>query len=573
MAAICGILGRCQPQVVRAMARAMAHRGEARHVHKGDTHAIASSAPLKGVPCVLDGAPRDPADISLGPKAFLAHCGAEQSPAGLGMRGPFAATVCVDAARARWWLLRDFLGRKPLYYYHGPDFLLFASELKGLLASGRVTKQLNLQSIDRYLTLRCVPGPETIIQGVFRVKPGHVVEYQPGQLRETPFASLEDRVVELPRDTAAAQLRELLEGSVARFRGEGLLWSGGIDCAALGALSPHVRPVNVVLERAWQDEAKLAKESARRLNMALESCTGRHMTEKAFFRAVHALDEPLADASVFPLWLVAEEAARHATVFMSGHGADEILGGYPRYHLLGKTRGAQALVPVSLLSGILPALPPNAFVRRWSHYLASIRDNLEAYLSLVAVFDHEERNALYTDAMKAVVHGQGGSIAFMRAHFTQDELIRNLLSLEVNIGLPDLLLTKCDRIAAAHGMTWELPYLDDDLVSFAVTLSPATKFGVRSKRLLRLAMKGVLPGRIRLRARRDFRIPQGGRVVQLIENVRRQTITPERVDATGLFKWSYVEQVLRSATHNVYRRRQFWALLMFFAWYREVMES
>jgi asparagine synthetase B (glutamine-hydrolysing) len=134
-------------------------------------------------------------------------------------------------------------------------------------------------------------------------------------------------------------------------------------------------------------------------------------------------------------------------------------------------------------------------------------------------------------------------------------------------------LTKIDRMAAAHGVSVAFPYLDDQLSDYVVALSPHTKFGIRSKPLLRLAMKGLVPGLIRQRTRRDFRVPQSGRVYQTIERVARQTVTAERADAIGLFNWQAVEEILRCASHNIYRRRQFWALLMFFAWYREMMES
>ncbi len=140
------------------------------------------------------------------------------------------------------------------------------------------------------------------------------------------------------------------------------------------------------------------------------------------------------------------------------------------------------------------------------------------------------------------------------------------------MGLPNLLLTKCDRVAAAHGITLHHPFLDDDLVDFVLRVPADVKFGVRSKPLLRLALKHRIPGSVRQRARRGFKIPQSGRVLRVIESVAHHTITPERVDATGLFQWHIVETIVRSASHNVYRRRQFWALLMFFAWYRNVME-
>ncbi|MCX5758138.1 MAG: asparagine synthase-related protein, partial [Candidatus Hydrogenedentes bacterium] len=134
------------------------------------------------------------------------------------------------------------------------------------------------------------------------------------------------------------------------------------------------------------------------------------------------------------------------------------------------------------------------------------------------------------------------------------------------------LLAKCDRLFAAHGSSLAFPYLSDAVVDFAIALPASVKFGVRSKPLLRQAMKGLLPGRIRMRARRGFKMPQSGPAYRVIDAAARAIITAERVEATGLFRWGYVEQVLRMATHNVYARRQFWSLLMFFAWHREFME-
>jgi len=497
-----------------------------------------------------------------------------QAAAELGVRGAFAAVVGFRDG-GHWWLLRDRLGRKSLYYYTGKDFLLFASELRALLASGLVNRRLNLTSIDLYLTFRCVPAPETLLLGVHRVRPGHVLHYDSMRTWQEPFARFAyEEGWKRDRDELTPMIRERLRTALARHRNGLLLWSSGLDCAALAALSEDAfQPVFVVLERSWQDEARLAKESAKRLRLPLRIVQARRFTEETFWQAARCLDEPIADASVFPLWLVFEGASHFGASAVTGHGADELLGGYPRYHLLQKAHGAEGLVPVNQLMGLLPALPPNAFVRRAGRYLATIRDPARAFLGLLSVFDQEEREELYTDAMRSAVYEQNESLGLVREHFLGPDLTRNLLSLDLAVTIPSLLLFACDHISAAHGMTVSCPYLDDDMVDLALMLAPRARFGVRSKPLLRLAMRGILPPRVRLRARRGFRIPQSGRVVRVIDSVTKEVITPERVDATGLFKWPYVEQTVESASHNVCRRRQFWALLMFFAWYREMMES
>jgi len=588
MDAICGVLGRRDAKAVRAMAAAMKHRGNARHVLEGDSFTVAGSTVSDTALCLVDGSPRDSAGAGVAPAEVLARCQGFKGPAKFDLRGRFAAAVGLDDG-ARWWLVRDRLGVKPLYYCQGDGFLAFASELKGLLASGLVEKHLDLASVDRYLTLRCVPGPESIVQGVRRVQPGHVLVYEAGgtgdkglqplvqplvlSAREVAYAQCKLQVEPTTRDAAAARLRELLDNAARKTEAEALLWSAGVDCAALAALKPGLRPVFVKLRTAWQDEARLAQWSAKLMGLPLEQRRSYGLTEAAFNKAVYHLDEPIADASVFPLWLIAEQAGQVAPTFLTGHGANELLGGYPRYHFLQKTRGAHRRIPVNLLGSLMPALPPNAFVRRGARYLTSVHDNLEAYLSLLSVFDHDEREELYTDTMKAAMFEKGGSVEVMRPHFVDGDLTRNLLSLDLCVGLPDLLVAGCDRMAAAHGVELEFPYLDDDFVDFLVTLPADVKFGARSKALLRHAMRGVLPGRVRVRSRRGFRVPQAGTVVRVIENVTRETITQERVEASGLFRWPVVQQVVRSSGHNVYRRRQFWALLMFFAWYRAFMET
>ncbi|MDZ4859660.1 MAG: asparagine synthase-related protein [Candidatus Hydrogenedentes bacterium] len=573
MDALCGIIGKHDTTTLDAMINAL--HGRAKAVHRVSTprYSVAASHPIDGDSiCLLDGDPRLKSTGVLSPASVHCHCSSLGNYSHLALLGPYTCVVALDEGR-RWLLMRDALGRRPMFYFQGGNFLAFASELKALLASGIVPKRLNLLAVDRYLTLRFVPGPESIVAGIYRVEPGHVVEYCDGHVSSARSTSFDIQSREQPREIAARELRLHLSNAMDREKPDNILWSGGIDCAALAACAPGIRPTFVSLERGWQDEARLAAESARLMKMPLAPIHARRLTEDTVHRTVRALDEPLADPSVLALWLVAEAAAENGQHFVSGHGADELLGGYPRYNFLQKAHGAKRLVPAGLLADILPALPPNAFIRRGGRYLTSMNDPLESYLSLVSVFDRGEREDLYSGAMNSAVHDLGGGIPAVQDHFTKGDMTRNVLALDLNVGIPNLLMTKCDRIAAAHGIDIRFPYLDDEVVAFAVALAPSTKFGVRSKPLLRRAMRGMLPAPVRLRARRDFRFPQSGRAQRVIENVASQVVTPEYVDATGLFRWNAVDTILREANHNIYRRRQFWALVMFFAWYHNVMEA
>ena len=492
MGLLCGILGKRDGAAARAMANAMAHRGGPINSADGTDFSVAWTCGKGTKTCLVDGIVRDENGAPLTPEDLRAHCRGVLDACGLGLQGTFAAVV--QLGPGRWWLFRDRLGAKPLYYAQRGDSLLFASELKGLLACGLLKKHLNLLSVDRYLSLRCIPGRESIIQDVQRAPAGLVIEFAGGALTETQYASFDLSTRPMERPAAADTLRGLLEEAGATSEAEDLLWSGGLDCAALAVSRPRSRGIFVRLDRGWQEETRLARESARRLGVSLVAGRARRLNEETFGKVAACLDEPIADASVLPLWLILEEVSKHTDKAVSGHGADELLGGYPRYRLLEHAKGAKRLVPATFLSGILPALPPNAFVRRASRYLSSIHDDLGAYLSLLAVFDDGEREALYTDAMKAAIHDRGGVSSILTHHFAGADLTQNLLSLDLSVYLPDLLLTKCDRLAAAHGISLEFPYLRKSMVDFLTGLPPATKFGVRTKPLLRGRHEGPVAG-------------------------------------------------------------------------------
>jgi asparagine synthase (glutamine-hydrolysing) len=573
MGAICGMLGRPDRVLVQHAAAKLKHRGVCEQVAEGNGYFFMSSTGPMGRPTWFgDGSPVDALGRPCSNESLdtALQTLMERGQPAIELRGAFAMVLGPSSSNT-WCLLRDRLGQKPLYYAQVGESLIFASELKALLHA-LPARKLNLRSIDSYFTFRCVPGPETVLQGISRVRPGHALLFRDGQTWEVPFATFNLTSERRGRSHAATMLEDALEQATLRSRSTSLLFSSGIDSASLASLRRGVRPVFVALERAWQDEAQLARESAKRLHVPLAVVPGRKVTEETFARTVRALDEPIADPTVFALWGVLEGAREEADSFMTGHGADEILGGYPRLNLLRQAGGAHGLIPAGLLSSLQPVLPPNAFVKRAGSYLSKAKQSQSAILTLVEVFSQEERGELYTAAMKSSLDDQAGLLN-VQDHFIHGDVARNMLALDLRVGLPDLVLHKCDRLAAANGITLEHPFLDDLVLDVVLRISPKELYGVRSKALLRTAMRQRLPGRTLMSARRDFRVPQEGRCARLIDSLAEDIVTPERVDASGLFRWHFVEQILNSASHNVYRRRQFWSLLMFFAWYREFMES
>ena len=573
MSALCGMLGDVRDGLIRNVARALHGRGVCELALSGPGYAVyASNATTSSAHFVSDGTPKLHAATATGPQITdFCRTVSEGRVPRESLTGSFAFVHHNPETRT-WCLVRDRLGRKPLYYTISAGSLVFASELKALLRVVE-TKRLNLEGVDRYLALRYNPGADTLIRDIHRVLPGHALILHDGKTHSVQYATF---TIEPERDSkheAALRLQDTLANVIARTESDDVLFSSGIDSATIVALKQRAQPGFVTLERAWQDESRLARESAKRLRVPLQEEPGQRLSEESFSETIRALEEPIADPTIFPLWSVFKAARTHGDAFVCGFGADELLGGYPRYNFLRQAHGAHRLIPGSFVAGLQPVMPPNAFVRRAGQYLSDARTRPTAVMSLLEVFGQGERDEMYTRVMKASLPSPDGPAQYVAEHFVHSDITRNMLSLDLRAGIPDLLLLKCERLASAHGIELDFPFLDDAIVDFATHVRPHELYGVRSKALLRKAMRGILPGRTLLSARRDFHVPQEGRSAGVIDSFAEKIITVTRVNESGILRWPFVEQVMRGATHNVYRRRQFWALLIFFAWYREFIES
>ncbi len=571
MAFICGILGKRDPEIVRAMLRYAGIAQNADNLLEGESFCLGSSSPVRN-PFVIDVLPETTQDGAKLLESVRTGCWKSRKNAKSPIKGAFAL-VCASSEGQEWVLARDRLGRRPLYYYCGSGFTLFASSLRAILATRIVKPILNLTAVDQFLAFGCVPAPQTVLQGISKVSPGgRVYVKADGRPGEERFDDWRLGAQEKEKREAAQLLLHHLDCALKICSAQMLLWGPGVDSAAIGVLKTDARPLFINLDRGWQDEVRAARDSAKWLGRELTRVSARKLTEDGFWRTIRSLDEPVATASVFPYMLICEQASRYGQRALCGVGADEILGGFPRFRYLQRANRARGLVPSTVFQGILPALPPNVFIRRGGRYLAAAQDEVRSYLSLASIFDFTERNTLYTNAMLAALETRDCAAECIKDWFVGKDLMTNVLMFDLKIGLPELIITPVARLADSFGLSLEFPYLDDDLLDFVNSLSPSTKYGIRSKPLLRHAMKGLLPPAIRLRPQRGFRIPQSGRLVALFEGLSEKILSPERVDAMGLFRWSEVDHIVRRSTHNGIRRRQFWCLFVLLAWLRDILE-
>ena len=501
------------------------------------------------------------------------------------LEGMFAIALH-DGRRGVMHLVRDRMGKKPLYYTDGVGPLLFASELKGLLEALPVRPSLNRQALHDYLTLRYVPGPASVWEGVSKLPPGHRLEidlasgtrslYQWWELRFESAASGDgrDAVEEFGELFGTAVDRRLVAADVP----VGVLLSGGLDSSAVsvaaverGHKNFHTFSVGFA-EGGDFSELGYARQVAEHVGARHhEVVIDRDDFVGALPDLVWMTDEPLADLATVPLNAVARLAREHVKVVLSGEGSDEILAGYDFEQLAARVervRRVRSLPRPLLRAGarVLPSGRGDALADvasfGWSGLLSGRRTHM------THVFGEEAKRALWrsddfrsTDALIADWYETAPS----------PHPIDQLQQVYCGSWLVEDLLMKADKATMATSLELRCPFLDSDLVSWAARAPLSWKVGDaasgwRSKRVLRDYAADRLPREIVDRPKRGFPVPAYG---WLADGLGEWALS--RVERTGglgdLFDLAAVrEPVKRAADGDPAAAHEAWSLLVLDHW-------
>jgi asparagine synthase (glutamine-hydrolysing) len=421
------------------------------------------------------------------------------------LRGKFGLVVW-DARRRRAVIARDRLGVKPIYWARTGDLLVFASELKSLLASGLIERQFDPEALDAYLTLGFVPGPRTLLRGVWKLDPGGWITAGDGTLETgrywrypPPAPDREPKTV----DEYGVELLDLLREAVRlRLMSDvplGAMLSGGLDSSLIVALMAEAssEPVKTFAVGFREDGDQNELEPAARVaaqfgcdHHAIELSLGDSDIE--LDTIVWHLDEPVAELSTLGFFALSRLASEHVTVALAGQGADELFGGY-RKHLAAWTLG---IMPSSgrlgpLIRRLGSAAPESAqrFAYAWAAQTPADR-----FLAMSGALDDAMRTRLMGPAV-GNGHDNGPSrIITETAGPVPGTPLGMMLYLDAQLALVDNMLHYFDRMSMANSLEVRVPYLDHRVVEWAARLPDRAKIGPRErKRVLKSAARALLP--------------------------------------------------------------------------------
>lgn len=508
------------------------------------------------------------------------------------LRGMFAFAIW-DAKDRRLLLARDRLGLKPLYYAEADGSLLFASEMKGLLAHPAISRELHLPALDDFLTYLYVPAPRTIFRGIRELLPGHWLEWQSGQVRlhrywDVSFAP-DVSPLERHREALQAMLAESVSLRLASDVPLGAFLSGGLDSSVIAALMSRaqIQPLRTFTLGFSDGERRYNEwEYARAVGEAL-GAHARELTVPAesadlLGRVTRHFDEPFGNPTSLLIYQLAELARRDVTVALAGDGGDEVFLGYPRYRGVlfseqyRKVPRAMRYVAAALASRLPEPCNGNHLPRRVRAFVAGCRHSPERmYFEWISYFSRELRGHLYSEELLRELRGYDSSqflMGLFRRSGTTDWVDR-VNYVDLHSFLPFNILRYTDRMSMAHGLELRSPFTDHKLIELMARVPRRYKLQARqSKVLLRRTAQSLLPHRILRRGKLGLNPPLGLWLRGRLQPMLRDYLSPHLLRRRGYFRPETVQQMVHDhlCGHRDYSLH-LWALISFEEWHRQYL--
>jgi len=502
------------------------------------------------------------------------------------LAGMFAWAI-YDSTRKRLVLGRDRLGQKPLWYALLPDRLVFASEAKALLLHSHISTSMDSLSLGFYLTLGYIPGPRSIWQGIRKLLPGSVLQCQGGSVdistywRPAPSpigAKPSDVLAEVRgRVTAAVQAAMVSDVPV------GALLSGGLDSAVVVAAMAKeagraggIRTFTAGFEQREFDERPAARAVASRCGTEHTELLITPTADGAIDRMVDMFDEPFADSSALPMWLICREARQHVKVVLAGDGGDEVFGGYDRYRAMKIATDLGGAGYTCARAAVWMARPlARGSERRLLQRVVRFGNALSyppsvQYFHFRRLFGPEDLGRLICDDFAGQI-GLREPMRWFCGLYEQEDLpdeVTRAQRHDLLTYLPDDLLVKADRASMANSLELRVPMIEAGLVEFGLSLPERMKVDWRRGKIaLREAFKDVLPRQVLRGRKRGFGVPLGDWLRGQLKDEMMETLTDPGLLGRGILRPEAVAGLVND--HLAGREdhgHRLWALLILGRW-------
>src|ERR1043166_1665123 len=510
------------------------------------------------------------------------------------LRGMFAFAIWDESDRSLI-LARDRVGKKPLLYSHRPNGdLIFGSEFQAVLKHPSISREVDNDAIDNYLSYLCVPAPQTAFKQIRKLEPGHWLRWKDGKIETRRYWQPDfSKKIKITEEEAIEETTRILrESTRLRLISEvplGAFLSGGVDSSTVVALMAQesaspVKTFSIGFDEEDFSELKYAKRVAEHVGAEYNEFIVRPNALDVIPTLVEHYGEPYADSSAIPTYYVAKETRKYVTVALNGDGGDESFAGYERYAAM-RIAERYAHIPRALRKIFIEApvrLLPTSEIKR-SRFRDAKRflqaanlPRTERYFRWMATFNRETKPELYTRDFAATVSGQNSSALLDRWFATANgtgTLDATMLTDQMTY-LPNDLLVKVDIASMANSLEARSPFLDHNLIEFAASLPEHIKMrGFETKSLLKKVAARLVPNDVVYRRKMGFGVPIGKWFRGEMKDFVRGVLLCERSLKRGIVKPEILERYVDE--HASARRDhsfQLWTLLMLELWFQRFID-
>ncbi|MEZ5426394.1 MAG: asparagine synthase (glutamine-hydrolyzing) [Pyrinomonadaceae bacterium] len=507
------------------------------------------------------------------------------------LRGMFAFAIW-DEKDESLFIARDRVGKKPLFYAltESGDFV-FGSELKTLLTHGGVSREIDPGALDAYLTFGYVPEEFCIFKQVRKLPPGSFLIFKDGRIRVERYWDFKYEEIREVKTEAeyAEELRRLIREAVeVRLISEvplGAFLSGGVDSSAVVGMMSEisdspVKTFSIGFNEDSFNELKYARIAAERFGTEHHEFIVTPDLVDTVDQLVWHFDEPFADSSALPTYMVSKMARDYVTVILSGDGGDELFAGYTRY-VVDKRRSGLGKMPKSVRRHLLRPVSqnlPHGFPGKNFLYNVSL-DSVRRYINSISHFSPMAKKSLYASGLRMSLNGRAESaekiFEKIAGRVRTGDATDNLLYLDSKTYLPGDILTKVDRMSMAASLEARVPLLDQKLIDYVTRIPAEFKLkGLETKYIFKKALEGLVPKEILYREKQGFGVPIADWInLQLRERIR-ETLLERKTLERGYFRKGYIETLL--SEHAKGRRdhsHSLWILWMLELWHRQFVDK
>jgi asparagine synthase (glutamine-hydrolysing) len=509
------------------------------------------------------------------------------------LRGMFAFAIWNERDR-ELFLARDRVGKKPLLYSLVNGQLIFASEFSAMLLHPDVSREIEPEALDYYLSFMCIPAPLTAYRAIRKLEPGHWLRWRKGEIEVQRYWQPDfTKKLVIDEEEAGERTVEMLRDAVkVRLMSEvplGAFLSGGIDSSAVVALmaqesSERVKTFSIGFDEQDFSELHHARRIAEHVGADHHEFIVRPDAVEVLPMLVEHYGEPYADSSAVPTYYVARETRKHVTVALNGDGGDESFAGYERYVAMGLTekyRRVPSFLRESVIKETVNLIPTSPTKRSMARSVKRLLDGVsrprvDRYTHWVSVFNDETKKPLYSDLFREQTL-QADPAGLLDTWFKRANgigIVDAMLLTDQMTYLPNDLLVKVDIATMAVSLEARSPFLDHHVIEFAASLPQNLKLRrLTTKYLLKKVLRKLLPSENLNRRKMGFGVPIGHWFRGQMQPFLREVILSDKALRRGLFKPETVRQLVELHTRGERDySHQLWTLLMLELWFNRFID-